>query len=107
MISHQNKYIQGTSFEIAAFYFGKKRGNFLCMPAAAGGVVGPCTEKLSFVCTQALLRASVLFGGIFGSKRSGREGAELADHALCVCTMVEPAVNAASFGAHLPFSRHS
>lgn len=28
LISHQNKYIQGTSFEIAAFYFGKKKGEF-------------------------------------------------------------------------------
>lgn len=28
VISHQNKYIQGTSFEVAAFYFGKNKGVF-------------------------------------------------------------------------------
>lgn len=55
------------SFEIAAFYFGKKQA--LCVPAAARaqGRLVPCMEELSFMCTHALLRVFMLVEGIFGS----------------------------------------
>lgn len=54
--------------EIVAFYWQEKKE--LSVHASCcwrAGLVGPCTEKLSFMCTQALLRASVLTEGIFGS----------------------------------------
>jgi len=61
----------------------------------SAGVVGPCTEELSFMCTQALLRVFMLFGGFLDQvlKRSGREEREWSWLTpRLVCVVLEQAV---------------
>lgn len=80
----------------SSFLFWPKNRSFLCMPAAAGvqGWLVPAQRSLYLCAHKHSWGHSCWLGEFLYQvlKRSGREGVELANHALSVCTLVEQAV---------------